>query len=427
MKNIFTRALALTLVFALCAVSAFAAPDFTSVEYDKTAGTLDIVTEGYTAGKSATVLVVKDGADLANLSNTDIVYIDQIDNAVAAQSYTDIPIAERAEAIGADAINVYIGGSEVTAAIPYGVDDGEGNIVPTVIAVAEEEPTPVTYTYTATFNTASSEFASVDAAIAALVVTKNGSDGSTATLTAADYTTDTTVANTIKVLVAGAEVASVAYTIVVPVTYTYTVAFNTASSEFASVDAAIAALVVTKNGSDGSTATLTAADYTTDTATAGTIKVLVAGAEVGSVTYTIADVGGDEPAKTAIAGTVKRLKSGNPDAAKGATILITKGTTVVGVAYAGDDGSFEIEVPADTGYRAIINFIRFTSSNTYATYVPQVIKDITVTEGATTTIKSTGLDYVYCGDVLAGDLDGDGDVDGDDYGTLAGNWTGKIN
>jgi len=353
MKNIFTRALALTLVFALCAVSAFAAPDFTSVEYDKTAGTLDIVTEGYTAGKSATVLVVKDGADLANLSNTDIVYIDQIDNAVAAQSYTDIPIAERAEAIGADAINVYIGGSEVTAAIPYGVDDGEGNIVPTVIAVAEEEPTPVTYTYTATF--------------------------------------------------------------------------NTASSEFASVDAAIAALVVTKNGSDGSTATLTAADYTTDTATAGTIKVLVAGAEVGSVTYTIADVGGDEPAKTAIAGTVKRLKSGNPDAAKGATILITKGTTVVGVAYAGDDGSFEIEVPADTGYRAIINFIRFTSSNTYATYVPQVIKDITVTEGATTTIKSTGLDYVYCGDVLAGDLDGDGDVDGDDYGTLAGNWTGKIN
>lgn len=351
MKNIFTRALALTIVFVLCAVSAFAAPTFGDVTYDLATGTLDVATSGYTAGKSATILVVKDGADLANLANTDIVYIDQVDNAAAAQSYADLPIAERAEAIGADAINIYIGGSEVTAAIPYGVDDGEGNIVPTAIAVAEEEPTPEPVIETAyAVTVAAGEYTSLDEVKAATLtvtktVTTDGVAAAPVTLAASEYTV-------------AYEDADGTVTITVTIT------------------------------ADGKTATTTA-------------------------TYTAPVV--DD--KTGIKGTVTYAGRNGAVAAKGATIVITDGANIAGYAVANAEGKYEVELPAGT-YRAIVNYIRFTATATFDTYAPQIISDIVVADGATTTKD------ISMATATTGDLDGDGDVDLDDYNALAGAWTG---
>lgn len=437
MKNIFTRALALTIVFALCAVSAFAAPAFTTVAYDAETGTLDIATNGYTAGKSATVLVVKAGANLANLANTDIVYINQVDNAVADQSYTDIPIAERAAAIGATAVNVYIGGTEAAAAIPY---KAEGDSVAS-ITVAEEVVEPViTTAYTATLPAA--EYATVEAAIAALVVTKvvttDGVAAPAETLAASAYTVtanptapEANATVTLTVAITADTAATVA-----PVTFTYKPVITTAyaatvaAGEYTSLDEVKAAAVtvtktVTTNGVAAPAETLAAGAYTVEYAdNAGTVTVTIkVGGEVVATTTATYTAPVEPPVsggKTAIAGKITWTNRNQAVAAVGATVVITNGANVAGYAVANAAGEYEVELPAGT-YRAIVNFIRFNATATYATYAPQVITDIVVTEGATTTKDVT------MAAVKKGDIDNDGDVDLDDYNALAGAWTGKIN
>lgn len=168
MKHIFKRALALTMIAVLFAVSAFAAPTFSNVAYDKTSGNLTVNVDGYTGGKDATILVLKAGVTPANATNNDIVFIDQV-TVDAGKTVADYvaPIKVRAAAVGAEGVNVWVGGDEITTAVPY---TKAGETGATEISL-NDEPVPAdTYTVEIPAGT----YKTTDEAKTAAVVKKNG-------------------------------------------------------------------------------------------------------------------------------------------------------------------------------------------------------------------------------------------------------------
>lgn len=168
MKHIFKRALALTMIAVLFAVSAFAAPTFSNVAYDKTSGNLTVNVDGYTGGKDATILVLKAGVTPANATNNDIVFIDQV-TVDAGKTVADYvaPIKVRAAAVGAEGVNVWVGGDEITTAVPY---TKAGETGATEISL-NDEPVPAdTYTVEIPAGT----YKTTDEAKVAAVVKKNG-------------------------------------------------------------------------------------------------------------------------------------------------------------------------------------------------------------------------------------------------------------
>lgn len=168
MKHIFKRALALTMIAVLFAVSAFAAPTFSNVAYDKTSGNLTVNVDGYTGGKDATILVLKAGVTPANATNNDIVFIDQV-TVDAGKTVADYvaPIKVRAAAVGAEGVNVWVGGDEITTAVPY---TKAGETGATEINL-NDEPVPAdTYAVEIPAGT----YKTTDEAKAAAVVKKNG-------------------------------------------------------------------------------------------------------------------------------------------------------------------------------------------------------------------------------------------------------------
>ena len=138
MKHIFKRALALTMIAVLFAVSAFAAPTFSNVAYDKTSGNLTVNVDGYTGGKDATILVLKAGVTPAKATNNDIIFIDQV-TIGAGETVADYvaPIKVRANAVGAAGVNVWVGGDEITTAVPY---TKAGETGATEISLADDNP-----------------------------------------------------------------------------------------------------------------------------------------------------------------------------------------------------------------------------------------------------------------------------------------------
>ncbi len=168
MKHIFKRALALTMIAVLFAVSAFAAPTFSNVAYDKTSGNLTVNVDGYTGGKDATILVLKAGVTPANATNNDIVFIDQV-TVDAGKTVADYiaPIKVRAAAVGATGVNVWVGGDEITTAVPY-TKAGETGASEINL---NDEPVPAdTYTVEIPAGT----YKTTDEAKVAAVVKKNG-------------------------------------------------------------------------------------------------------------------------------------------------------------------------------------------------------------------------------------------------------------
>lgn len=168
MKHIFKRALALTMIAVLFAVSAFAAPTFSNVAYDKTSGNLTVNVDGYTGGKDATILVLKAGVTPAAARNEDIIFIDQV-TIGAGETVADYvaPIKVRAAAVGAEGVNVWVGGDEITTAVPY---TKAGETDATEISL-NDEPVPAdTYTVEIPAGT----YKTTDEAKAAAVVKKNG-------------------------------------------------------------------------------------------------------------------------------------------------------------------------------------------------------------------------------------------------------------
>ena len=208
MKNIFKRALALTMIAALFAVSAFAAPAISGVSYNSTTGKLSATVSGYEAGKDATILILKKGATLATAGNDDIVYIDQLAADAEGKVTYEVPIKDRATALSATSVNLYVGGENVATAVEY--KNTEGTLADINIS---GDPAPVA-TYTATVPVGT--YNTIEAAVAALVVKKTVG-GAETILAASEYTVEkeeTTTNNwTIKVKVEGVEVASTTVTI----------------------------------------------------------------------------------------------------------------------------------------------------------------------------------------------------------------------
>lgn len=244
MKHIFKRALALTMIAVLFAVSAFAAPTFSNVAYDKTSGNLTVNVDGYTGGKDATILVLKAGVTPANATNNDIVFIDQV-TVDAGKTVADYvaPIKVRAAAVGAEGVNVWVGGDEITTAVPY---TKAGETGATEISL-NDEPVPAdTYTVEIPAGT----YKTTDEAKVAAVVKKNGAVITTgfeielvATATANVYTVNVKVDSKV--------VASTTVTITPDVTpggktgIKGTVQRNLAGTRYG---AAQAALVIVANG-----------------------------------------------------------------------------------------------------------------------------------------------------------------------------------
>lgn len=277
MKHIFKRALALTMIAVLFAVSAFAAPTFSNVAYDKTSGNLTVNVDGYTGGKDATILVLKAGVTPANATNNDIVFIDQV-TVDAGKTVADYiaPIKVRAAAVGAEGVNVWVGGDEITTAVPY---TKAGETGATEINL-NDEPVPAdTYTVEIPAGT----YKTTDEAKVAAVVKKNGAVITTgfeielvATATANVYTVNVKVDSKV--------VASTTVTITPDVTpggktgIKGTVKFaKTSGSEVAPY----ALVLITKQGDKEVVATAVTdikGEFAVEGLTAGSYRVVVRGA-----------------------------------------------------------------------------------------------------------------------------------------------------
>ena len=183
MKHIFKRALALTMIAVLFAVSAFAAPTFSNVAYDKTSGNLTVNVDGYTGGKDATILVLKAGVTPAAATNNDIIFIDQV-KIGAGKTVADYvaPIKVRANAVGAAGVNVWVGGDEITTAVPY---TKAGETGATEISLADD-PKPSEPTYAVEFDKTAA-YKTLEAAKGAVKVKKT-LDGADSYLTAGEFT-----------------------------------------------------------------------------------------------------------------------------------------------------------------------------------------------------------------------------------------------
>ena len=191
MKHIFKRALALTMIAVLFAVSAFAAPTFSNVAYDKTSGNLTVNVDGYTGGKDATILVLKAGVTPAAATNDDIVFIDQV-TIGAGETVADYvaPIKVRANAVGATGVNVWVGGDEITTAVPY-TKAGETGASEINL---NDEPVPAEPTYAVEFDKTAT-YKTLEAAKGAVKVKKT-LDGTVSYLTAGEFTVTETATAT---------------------------------------------------------------------------------------------------------------------------------------------------------------------------------------------------------------------------------------
>ena len=277
MKHIFKRALALTMIAVLFAVSAFAAPTFSNVAYDKTSGNLTVNVDGYTGGKDATILVLKAGVTPANATNNDIVFIDQV-TVDAGKTVADYiaPIKVRAAAVGAEGVNVWVGGDEITTAVPY---TKAGETGATEISLSDEPVPADTYAVEIPAGT----YKTTDEAKAAAVVKKNGAVITTgfeiefvATATANVYTVNVKVDSKV--------VASTTVTITPDVTpggktgIKGTVKFaKTSGSEVAPY----ALVLITKQGDKEVVATAVTdikGEFAVEGLTAGSYRVVVRGA-----------------------------------------------------------------------------------------------------------------------------------------------------
>ena len=278
MKHIFKRALALTMIAVLFAVSAFAAPTFSNVAYDKTSGNLTVNVDGYTGGKDATILVLKAGVTPANATNNDIVFIDQV-TVDAGKTVADYvaPIKVRAAAVGAEGVNVWVGGDEITTAVPY-TKAGETGASEINL---NDEPVPAEPTYAVEIPAGT--YKTTDEAKVAAVVKKNGAVITTgfeielvATATANVYTVNVKVDSKV--------VASTTVTITPDVTpggktgIKGTVKFaKTSGSEVAPY----ALVLITKQGDKEVVATAVTdinGEFAVEGLTAGSYRVVVRGA-----------------------------------------------------------------------------------------------------------------------------------------------------
>lgn len=147
------RTMAIITVLVMISSSCMAA-SITSATYDN--GKINVTTDGYTSGQQATVLVVKSGVELSRVSESDIVYIQQVTVGNESPSL-ELPVADRAKDIGATEVQLFMGGTDINTVIEYKNAENKNAIAitstPVVVTTYEASLSTTTFAYNATEDT----------------------------------------------------------------------------------------------------------------------------------------------------------------------------------------------------------------------------------------------------------------------------------
>lgn len=147
------RTMAIITVLVMISSSCMAA-SITSATYDN--GKINVTTDGYTSGQQATVLVVKSGVELSRVSESDIVYIQQVTVGNESPSL-ELPVADRAKDIGATEVQLFMGGTDINTVIEYKNAENKNAIAitstPVVVTAYEASLSTTTFAYNATEDT----------------------------------------------------------------------------------------------------------------------------------------------------------------------------------------------------------------------------------------------------------------------------------
>ena len=147
------RTMAIITVLVMISSSCMAA-SITSATYDN--GKINVTTDGYTSGQQATVLVVKSGVELSRVSESDIVYIQQVTVGDESPSL-ELPVADRAKDIGATEVQLFMGGTDINTVIEYKNAENKNAIAitstPVVVTAYEASLSTTTFAYNATEDT----------------------------------------------------------------------------------------------------------------------------------------------------------------------------------------------------------------------------------------------------------------------------------
>ena len=147
------RTMAIITVLVMISSSCMAA-SITSATYDN--GKINVTTDGYTSGQQATVLVVKSGVELSRVSESDIVYIQQVTVGNESPSL-ELPVADRAKELGATEVQLFMGGTDINAVIEYKNAENKNAIAitstPVVVTTYEASLSTTKFAYNATEDT----------------------------------------------------------------------------------------------------------------------------------------------------------------------------------------------------------------------------------------------------------------------------------
>lgn len=399
MKKFLTRALALTLVFVMFAVPCMAA-SYSSVTYE--GDTITVSLEGYAIGDESTVIIVEEGVDLASVSDSEIVNIDQkpVQNSDGTVTFS-LPVDERAQEIGVTSVEVYIGGSSLDEAVKYNQP------------IALNSQSVITYSYKASYKTSTTrEFESVADAKADIQVMRTKYVNGVPEEAQDDVTSSCDLSDkngVIEVYYAGTLVDSITYTIV-NITYEYEAYFDGGVSNFVSDMAAKNAVRVKATKYKNGVATTETRDVT------AMADVVVAN---GVAKVSIFQYGFEQELKYSLVTLGISGKVYSPEleiAIENALVYLYAGETLKGVTLTDVDGNYSFNIGQGT-YKIVVS-ASYVDTFDFSVYqLAPVVEEVVVSADGFATKNFDVMFPIY------GDVNGDGKVDVDDVGDVKASFT----
>ncbi|MBE7045861.1 MAG: carboxypeptidase regulatory-like domain-containing protein [Ruminococcaceae bacterium] len=397
MKKFLTRVIALALVSLMFAMPCMAAT-YSSVTYE--GDTITVSLDGYNQGDESTVIIVKSGVDLATVSDSEIVNIDQkpVVSADGKVSFA-LPVDERAQEIGVKAVDIYIGGSSMDDAEKYAE------------TITLNEQADIKYVYTASFKTSlDGKFGSAAEAKADVQVMKtkyvDGVETSTEDVTSSCRIEENN--GVFDVYLDSNKVTSIAFT-VANITYKYAASFKSGKTTFTTDAEAKADVIVKKIKYENGVATGEEQDVTTMATIVvnnGVISVAILEADFSAtLNYSLATLG--------ISGIINWTDIEAP--LENALVYLYDGETLKGVTLTDANGSYSFSVGAGT-YQLYVSGSYVEPSENYVYQMAPAYAEVTVTDRVATQSFDLALP-------LDGDLTGDGKVDKSDVSLLKAMFT----
>lgn len=397
MKKFLTRVLALALVSLMFAMPCMAAT-YSSVTYE--GDTITVSLKDYSQGEESTVIIVKKDVSLANVSDSEIVNIDQkpVVNADGTVSF-ELPVDERAQEIGVTAVDIYIGGTSMDEAEKYAE------------SITLNAQSVVTYKYAASFKESlDGKFGSAAEAKADVQVMRtkyvDGVESGTEEITSSCTLTENN--GVFDVYFDGNQVTSIAFT-VANITYEYAASFKSGKTTFTSDAEAKADVIVKKIKYENGVATGEEQDVTamaTIVVNNGVISVSILEADFdATLNYSLATLG--------ISGIINSVDLEMP--LENALVYLYQGETLKGVTLTDANGSYSFSVGAGT-YTVIVSASFVDTFDMSVYQMAPVSAEVTVTDS----VASKSFDVSL---PLYGDVNLDGVVDKDDVAQVKASFT----